>query len=416
MIILISDLFQKLTLSFLSAITALPLMSVMKENVNRGAKMNLIIHYFSVGYKYKEILASLLLIHGIKLSLRQLKNIIKKQGLRRRTPESDLGDIIFAILEELSGSGKCIIYKTMWNRIKMKYGIHVHRSTVLRLMWIADPSGMERRKRHRLLRRKYSCPGPNFVWHIDGYDKLKPFGFSIHGAVDGFSRRILWLEVATSNNDPRVIARYFLQTINSLGGVVPTLIRSDHGTENVIVRQLQIFFRLGHGDAHADGKSFIVGKSTSNQRIESLWSMLRRQCIDFWINLFKDMRDTGLYNDGNIFHRQCLLYCFMPVIKCELRKFVLEWNLHYISSGSPNGKPEVMFSMPELYNSISHHHNIDLDDMQICTELYSRPLNDLGCLPEFFTLFNLIASHEGRVIDSANDAFNLYMHITTQVQ
>ena len=43
-------------------------------------------------------------------------------------------------------------------------------------------------------------PGPNFIWHIDGYDKLKPYGFCIHGAVDGYSRRILWLEVGPSNN------------------------------------------------------------------------------------------------------------------------------------------------------------------------------------------------------------------------
>lgn len=32
---------------------------------------------------------------------------------------------------------------------------------------------------------------PNFSWHIDGYDKLKPFVFSVHGCVDGFSRRII---------------------------------------------------------------------------------------------------------------------------------------------------------------------------------------------------------------------------------
>ena len=31
-------------------------------------------------------------------------------------------------------------------------------------------------------------PGPKFVWHLDGYDKLKPSGFTIHGASDGYSR------------------------------------------------------------------------------------------------------------------------------------------------------------------------------------------------------------------------------------
>ncbi len=38
---------------------------------------------------------------------------------------------------------------------------------------------------------KYACThlwhlqGPKFCWHLDGYDKLSPFGFYIHGCIDG---------------------------------------------------------------------------------------------------------------------------------------------------------------------------------------------------------------------------------------
>ena len=35
------------------------------------------------------------------------------------------------------------------------------------------------------------------MWHIDGYDKLKPYGFCVHGAIDGFSRRIMWIMYLT---------------------------------------------------------------------------------------------------------------------------------------------------------------------------------------------------------------------------
>jgi len=28
--------------------------------------------------------------------------------------------------------------------------------------------------------------GPNYLWHVDGYDKLKPFGMAISGCIDGF--------------------------------------------------------------------------------------------------------------------------------------------------------------------------------------------------------------------------------------
>lgn len=95
-----------------------------------------------------------------------------------------------------------------------------------------DPEGMNARLRKRLKRRSYSSPGPNFVWHIDGYDKLKPYGIAISGCIDGFSRNILWLEAGTSNNDPKVIANYFIKTVKNKGGC-PKRVRTDLGTENV---------------------------------------------------------------------------------------------------------------------------------------------------------------------------------------
>ena len=73
-----------------------------------------------------------------------------------------------------------------------------------------DPVGVAERKRHKLKRRKYNSPGPNYCWHVDGNDKLKPFGFPIHGAVDGYSR---------TNNDPKVMARYFVDCVEEAGGL-----------------------------------------------------------------------------------------------------------------------------------------------------------------------------------------------------
>lgn len=46
-----------------------------------------------------------------------------------------------------------------------------------------DPEQTKARKARRLLRRTYSAAGPNHVWYADGYDKLKLFGFPIHGCA-----------------------------------------------------------------------------------------------------------------------------------------------------------------------------------------------------------------------------------------
>ncbi|XP_077864797.1 uncharacterized protein LOC144350485 [Saccoglossus kowalevskii] len=168
----------------------------------------LIKKYFNACYTNEEIIASLFLLHGNIVSLRHLKRLLKKYGLKRRKTITlpDIENIIAAIETELQSSGKCIGYKAMWKRLKLKYGLMVNRDLVLDLLNILDPEGIERRTKHRLLRRKYVVPGPNFIWHIDGYDKLKPFGFAVHGAIDGYSRKLLWLEVSSSNNNPGIIA------------------------------------------------------------------------------------------------------------------------------------------------------------------------------------------------------------------
>jgi len=31
----------------------------------------------------------------------------------------------------------------------------------------------------------YFIQGPKYCWHIDGNDKLVPYGFAIHGGIDG---------------------------------------------------------------------------------------------------------------------------------------------------------------------------------------------------------------------------------------
>ena len=65
--------------------------------------------------------------------------------------------------------------------------------------WQLDPDGCEQRRSLALQRRRYSSPGPNHTWHVDEYDKLKPFGFLFHGCIDGWSRRIMWLKLTRSN-------------------------------------------------------------------------------------------------------------------------------------------------------------------------------------------------------------------------
>ena len=100
---------------------------------------------------------------------------------------------------------------------------------------------------------------------------MKPFGFAIHGCIDGYSKKISWLEVASTNKDPPVVAGYFLKTVKSIVGL-PVRTRSDNGTESSLIEAVKIAINSQHGDEYAVLGSCYVGTSPVNQRIESLWS------------------------------------------------------------------------------------------------------------------------------------------------
>lgn len=60
-----------------------------------------------------------------------------------------------------------------------------------------------------------------------------------------------------------VLAIVFLTIPSSTG--VPRIVRADNGTENVTIAGLQRFFRADHMDAFARDKSFMYGRSVTNQ-------------------------------------------------------------------------------------------------------------------------------------------------------
>ena len=102
--------------------------------------------------------------HGIKISKRTLFNHLKMYGLCRRERAIDEQIVRKYITRELDSSGSLLGYRSMWRRLHSKYGINGPRLIVQVLLAELDPEGTQHRKAHRLKRRQYSNPGPNFCW------------------------------------------------------------------------------------------------------------------------------------------------------------------------------------------------------------------------------------------------------------
>lgn len=267
--------------------------------------------YFELGHKQEEIICFLALRHGIHISLRKLQRILQHLNLYRRKHFADLAVVVSFLQEELQYSSQLHGYKWMYRKC-LQSGLVTTQNTIRLALQLLDKDGVFLRKRKRLRRRQYFNKGANFLWHLDSYDKLKPFGICVNGCIDGFSRYILWLRAAETNNNPKVIGGYYIDTVKNLGGC-PRCIRADMGTENVEVKAMQTFLKEQNRQNY-QCPPFLVGKSPANQRIESWWSILRKYNVQFWLNLFNKIKDDTYFN-GDFIDKSLIRFCFMELIQ-----------------------------------------------------------------------------------------------------
>ena len=307
---------------------------------------------------YAEIVNILNSRYNYNITERNFKEYCKRDKLSRRSKLTN-AEIDCMVDNELGRSASLVGYRQMTDYVCLRYGVQVSRESVRKSLIRLDPDGVNLRKRKVLRRRVYQSKGPFDVFHIDGHDKLKQWGFTIHGCMDGFSRKIVWLVCCTTNNDPVVVVNHFLNVLHRYKKT-PTLIRADRGTENIYVKRLQRWLS-------GRKNSFIYGRSVRNQRIESFWSRLKRFLVQWWIDFFKLMENMGILDIASEIHATLLLFCFMPVVQLELEEFRRVWNLHRVrrSAEAPGGRPETLFSMPESTGFISQGIPVSSQDLQV---------------------------------------------------
>ncbi|KAG5281566.1 hypothetical protein AALO_G00073760 [Alosa alosa] len=117
-------------------------------------------------------------------------------------------------------------------------------------------------------RRPYSVPSPLSLWHIDGNHKLVRWRIIIHGGIDGYSRKIMYMQ-ANTDNKATTVFQCFMTAVNTFG--LPLRVRSDKGGENVDVAR----YMLQHPLRGPDRSSMITGRSVHNQlnwlAVRDLW-------------------------------------------------------------------------------------------------------------------------------------------------
>ena len=110
------------------------------------------------------------------------------------------------------------------------------------MLMFLNPIAIERRIR-RLQSKKgeYIVPGPDWIWSIDGHDKLSPFGIEIYACIDAYSRNIIWIYVGISNRTSHSVVHQYLITCAKLG-YYPKLFRADRGGELLLIAEAYFIF------------------------------------------------------------------------------------------------------------------------------------------------------------------------------
>ena len=341
-------------------------------------------HYFEKGFEYTKIVTFLGKFHEVQMSIRTLKERLKCYGLCRRSVNEVLVEVLVRRrMRQLLDWPSCMSgYRAMWHTLRLE-GMFVPRNVVERLLRELDPDGCKLRKAHRLTRRNYVSMGPNYCWHIDGYDKLKPYGFPIHGCIDGWTRKIMWLRVSRTNNNPTV--------------------RSDCGTENGDVAAIQCYFR-------SDEEAHIYGSSPHNQHIEGWWSFFRKSRTQWWISFFKYLIERDEYTPGNELQEECLWFSFSALLQQDVDFVKNHWNTHYIRQSrfhTVSGRPDELYNLcehygvldyiepvtQEKYNHVADEYLFQDDEENITQEYFQYVMDTNGLqLPsnwrEAFTLYH----------------------------
>jgi hypothetical protein len=342
-----------------------------------------------------QLAARCLTDYQLQTTARQVKSIRLMFGWLRRSKgaasDAKSASTHQQVAHILNGPGRTFGREWLTTYLRVHHGYKARRLDVSIAQRALDPEGVAQRqpglRRPRL--ENYVTSGPNFLWCLDGHDKLAQYGIQIYAAVDAYSRKIIWFYCGNSNRTAISVVRQYFNAVKATG-LCPRFIRTDKGTETFLLCDvhfslfIEAELREELSDEHYQSlrisDCYIYGPSTRNIRVEGLWYQQLVTTTITWLQYFKSLQETTppLYRQDQLADRVVFLYLFMPILRNELKSFVSTHNAHKIRA-QPKRSHHVAGVPDELYRTGQQHGFMPDDDVLSALE---------SALPEYGNTYN----------------------------
>lgn len=276
--------------------------TVVDDDLIRQIKL----YFFNFGISDASILRDLQNLDNITITPWTLYRIRMENGMKRRfrlleeQRSNDEKGLEF-LREEAARSTAILSYgrKSLYTHMRVHGGILFSQNRLYQHYRLAFPEAVAGRRDRKIKQRQnFRCPGPNFLWCLDGYEKLKKFGIQVYACIDAYSRCIIWFYVGRSATTAITTLKQYLRAVRGLQ-MRPFFTRSDFGIETPLWVAAQgilaeanpatITYQDEEGRIHTYDQGNLLrsyhmyGPSTRNVRIESWWKQLRQGSSDRWI-------------------------------------------------------------------------------------------------------------------------------------